>query len=269
MGKARQQANLAVCMSNLRTIGQAIQVYSISHKGTLPFGYSDGIVGPGSDGTRSTEWSVLLLNALASRYGTTYADHASSGGEVARLRNVFKDTDTIDGTGIIHYSAHPRLMPNLDDPDWSRPGATLSAGPFLRPYNISKIRRSSEVVLIMDGAQVASNGVNNSWTALATCYKLDKSALYNGPAVANPTGRSFLLYDYPGATNGQTIDGGPNIEAKFNSNTDEAAGNLRWRHQGNTTANFLFVDGHVEPRRYKNRGSVDLKRLNINVNAQQ
>jgi prepilin-type N-terminal cleavage/methylation domain-containing protein/prepilin-type processing-associated H-X9-DG protein len=270
LGKARAQANLTVCMSNLRTIGQSIQAYTIAHKGTLPFGFWDGSA-PGSnvfDSTKASEWSLLLLNFFSSKYGTNYTEHAAPGGEASRLRGVFKDTDTIEGVGIIHYSVHPRLMPNLDDPDWSKPGASLAQGPFLKPYRISKIRRASEIVLVMDGAQVWNNGVNNSWTALATCYKLDKSSLYTSPNVANPSGRSFLLFDYTGATNGDTIDGGPNTEAKANSGADEAAGNLRWRHQGNTTANFLFVDGHVEPRRYKNRNSVDLKRMNINVNAQ-
>lgn len=263
LNKARAQANLAVCMSNLRTIGQTLQMYSVAYKGSLPYGYWDGSA-PNSttfDSTRSGEWSLLLLNFLSAKYGTNYTDHAASGGEGARLRAVFKDTDTHDGTGIIHYSAHPRLMPNLDDPDWSK---TVSAaqGPWLQPYRIAKIRRAAEIVLIMDGAQVYSNGTPNWWGALATCYKLDGSALYSGTAP-----RSYLLYDRPGATNGDTIDGGPNVEARFNGNADEAAGNIRWRHQRNTTANFLFVDGHVEPRRYKNRNNVDLKRFNINVNA--
>ena len=71
---------------------------------------------------------------------------------------------------------------------------------------------------------------------------------------------------HPSADNGAIIDGGGNVEGKDNTNTDPGAGNIRWRHQGNTTAGFLFVDGHVEPKRYKSRNSNDLKKLNINVN---
>jgi prepilin-type processing-associated H-X9-DG protein/prepilin-type N-terminal cleavage/methylation domain-containing protein len=266
LNRARQQANVAACMSNLRTIGQAIQMYTIAYKGTIPFGYWDGTPpgNSGFDANRSTEWSLLLLNHLSSRYGTNYVDHASSGGEVARLRSVFKDVDTVEGTGIIHYSAHPRLMPNLDDPDWSVTGASFANGPWLKPYKISKIRRAAEIVLMMDGTQVKTVGGANGWGAYATAYKLDQLSLYNGPSSPNPTGRSYLLFDYPGATNGNTIDAGPNNDAA--SQLPDSAGNIRWRHQRNTMANFLFVDGHVESRAYKNRNSVDLKRLNINVN---
>ena len=55
-----------------------------------------------------------------------------------------------------------------------------------------------------------------------------------------------------------------NIDAE--NSTSDGAGTIRWRHQKNTMANFLFVDGHVESRQYKNRNSVDLKLSNINVN---
>jgi prepilin-type processing-associated H-X9-DG protein/prepilin-type N-terminal cleavage/methylation domain-containing protein len=264
LGKARAQANLTACMANLRTIGQTILMYAGSHKDSLPYGFWDGSAPNVNafDSNRAGEWSTLLLNFLSRKYGVSYTDHANTGGETARLRSCFKDTDTHEGSGIIHYSAHPRLMPNLDDPDWSRT-VSASAGPWLQPYRMAKIRRASEVVLIMDGAQVQNNGgTPNWWSALATCYKLDASALYSGTAP-----RGYLLYDHPNSRNGEPIDGGPNTEARSNSNADEAAGNIRWRHLRNRTANFLFADGHVEPRNYKSRNAVELMRSNINVNA--
>jgi prepilin-type N-terminal cleavage/methylation domain-containing protein/prepilin-type processing-associated H-X9-DG protein len=264
LSRARGQANLTVCQANLRSIGQIIQMYATAHKGSLPYGFWDGSA-PNStvfDSTRAGEWSTVLLNFLSNKYGTNYTDHASTGGETARLRSAFKDTDTQDGTGIIHYSAHPRLMPNLDDPDWSRT-SSASTGPWLQPYRIAKIRRASEIVLIMDGAQVQNNGsATNWWSALATCYKLDANGLYSGTSP-----RSYMLYDHASARNGEPIDGGPNVDALQNSGADPAAGNLRWRHLRNRTANFLFVDGHVEPRQYKSRMVVELGRVNINVNS--
>lgn len=43
--------------------------------------------------------------------------------------------------------------------------------------------------------------------------------------------------------------------------------NIRWRHLGNTTANFLFADGHAESRKLSQDGKTcDLTRGNINVN---
>ena len=116
--------------------------------------------------------------------------------------------------------------------------------------------------MVMDGSQIRVNdGIQESYTALATCLKMDNSALYSASA-------GYMLYDLAAAvspdTNGKSIDGGRNLDAPDKNSQD--AGQIRWRHQGNTTANFLFVDGHVEPRRYKSRTSVDLKHYNINVN---
>src|SRR5262245_13337062 len=134
LSRARAQANLTVCMSNLRTIGQTIQMYSTAYKGSLPYGFWDGSATNSTvfDSNRAGEWSTVLLNFLSNKYGTNYTEHAATGGETARIRNAFKDTDTQDGTGIIHYSAHPKLMPNLDDPDWSRSSASQALGPWLQ-----------------------------------------------------------------------------------------------------------------------------------------
>ena len=259
LGKARAQANLTVCMSNLRTIGQTIAMYSTAHKGSLPYGYWDGTPpgNSGFDSNRSADWSLLLLNFLSNKYDINYTGHAQTGGEAARLREVFKDTDTLPGTGILHYSAHPRLMPNIDDLDISVPGAAPATGPWLKPYRISKLRRSSEIVLMMDGTQTQTVGGPAGWGAYATAYKLDNQALYT-------ISRGLLIYDHPNQNNDTPVNGGPNKEAR--SQADEGAGNIRWRHQKNTRACFLFVDGHVEPRLYKSPLSVELKKSNINVN---
>jgi prepilin-type N-terminal cleavage/methylation domain-containing protein/prepilin-type processing-associated H-X9-DG protein len=266
LGKARAQANLTVCMSNLRTIGQAIQMYTVQSKGVLPYGYWDGSPPNSStyDSARAGEWSLLLLNLFANKYDTNYTGHAQTAGESARLREVFKDVDTVPGKGIIHYSAHPRLMPNIDDPDWSVPGSSFALGPWLKPYKISKIKRAAEVVLIMDGTQVKIIAPNqDAWGAMATAFRADNGALY-AQDHSGESRRSYMLYDHKNATNGATIDGGLNKEV--DSQSIAPAGDIRWRHQKNTRANFLFVDGHVETRAYKSRFQVDLKKLNFNVN---
>jgi prepilin-type N-terminal cleavage/methylation domain-containing protein len=38
LSRARQQANLVSCLSNLRQIGQTLQLYTNDNKGFLPFG---------------------------------------------------------------------------------------------------------------------------------------------------------------------------------------------------------------------------------------
>jgi prepilin-type N-terminal cleavage/methylation domain-containing protein/prepilin-type processing-associated H-X9-DG protein len=263
LNRARQHANLVACMSNLRQIGQSLNMYVASSKGSLPFGYWDGSPpGAGYDAFRAADWSVLLLNLLSNRYGTDYVSHAGSGGEGTRIRGIFRDNDTIQGTAILHYSAHPRLMPNLDDADDANPGK------FLTPYRMAKIRRAAEVVLVMDGTQIRVNPPSdiNWYGATSTAFALDNYRLYSwGPAST----KNFLLFSHANADNGASIDGGPNIEANSISPVPGSAGGWpRWRHMKNTTGNFLFCDGHVEARRYKSRTRVELLRGNINVNPQ-
>lgn len=269
LSQARAAANSTTCLANLRQIGQAIQMYAVGNKGVLPYGYWDG----SGDNNRRTEWTLLLLNMLASKqHGATYNDE---GGRFGGAKELFRDKDTVEGTAITHYSAHPRLMPALNDVDVAiaiQTGQTV----YLKPYKISKIKRAAEVVLIMDGAQIQKlNGAASDpylWGAFATAYKLDNTAYYQGPTAG---GRSYLLFDYPGATD-VGVDPGPNIDTPLpTGGLTGPDGNIRWRHMKNKAANFLFCDGHSEPRALKRAstpttpGLCDLKRANINVNRQQ
>ena len=271
---ARAAANSTACLANLRQMGQAIQMYAIANKTSLPYGYWTG-TDPGKLPTaKATEWTLLLLNTLASRqHGITYTDEA---GKFGGAKELFRDKDTVEGTAVTHYSAHPRLMPALDDTDVSLAIVPPFPIVYLKPYKLGKIRRASEIVLIMDGAQIRTlPGATdpNLWGALATAKKLDNSARWQGPTQG---GRSYLLYDWPGATNDQSIDPGPNVDADAVNNGSLAGpdGTIRWRHMKNKSANFLFADGHAEPRALKRAsvgatpGICDLKRGNINVNKQ-
>jgi prepilin-type N-terminal cleavage/methylation domain-containing protein/prepilin-type processing-associated H-X9-DG protein len=275
LARARGAANSAACMSNLRQIGQALQMYVNSNKGSLPLGYWNGNTpGGGADpnaAQKATDWSLLLLNTFNGKYSATYNDIAT---QANALKAAFKDKDIVEGSGFIHYSAHPRLMPDLNDIDVA---VAIGGGgtAYLRPYKLSKIRRAAEVVVIMDGAQIRTVAAipgsdPDLWQAFATAYKLDNSARYQGPAAG---GRSYLLFDWVGATNDSSIDPGPNTDASATAGgLTGPDGNIRWRHLGNKSANFLFADGHVEARALKKAsvgatvGSCDLKRGNINVN---
>ena len=269
LARARQSANSANCLSNLRQIGQAIQMYVNANRTSLPYGYWDGGVGipPGpANYANSGDWSTLLLNTMSGKYGSNYIELT---GQAARLKEAFRDKDTTEGKGFIHYSAHPRLMPNLrmQEPDSLVPNPK----PYLKPYKISKIRRSAEIVLIMDGAQIAQvpgNPDNELWQAFATAEKIDRNNFFSG---GQPF--SFLVFDRPSARPDTNIDPGPNKDASgMTGSPDDPDRNIRWRHMNNKSANFLFVDGHAEPRQLKRAstpttpGECDLRRSNILVN---
>src|ERR1700691_1632822 len=68
LSKARDQANQVKCMSNLRTIGQAIFLYAADNQGWLPFGNVDvgDPIGPGYvTGTTNLAPYVDLENPTA------------------------------------------------------------------------------------------------------------------------------------------------------------------------------------------------------------
>jgi prepilin-type N-terminal cleavage/methylation domain-containing protein/prepilin-type processing-associated H-X9-DG protein len=274
LNQAKAASNSTACLANLRQIGQTIQMYALANKGLLPYGYWNGANVPGGPGdpNKATDWAVLLTNTLASRqHGLSYTDEAGKSGGTKEL---FRDKDTVEGNAVTHYSAHPRLMPDLNDVDVAiaiLTGQTV----YLKPYKLAKIRRASEVVVIMDGTQIRTlpgSTDPNLWGAYATTYKLDGSARYQGPTA---NGRSYLLFDWPGATNDKSIDPGPNTDASaVAGGLTGPDGNIRWRHMRFKQANFLFCDGHAEPRALKKasvgatEGVCDLKRGNINVNRQ-
>ena len=238
LNSARRQANLLRCQSNLRQMGQAIQMYVQTNKGMLPFSWWDGTIG-GPATAAATDFSVLLSNTMGAG-SITYATNNSR----TRVREMFHDVDTIEG-GELHYSGHPRLLPNLEDMDNS-----LSPPRHMRALPMARVKRTAEVVMIMDGVQIGVNGNR----AAATCAFIDGTRFYD---------TNYLLYDHPKADNFHSIQPGANLDTEAWSGSAEE---IRWRHLNNTAANFLFADGHVEARRYLNSTTCGLLRANVNVN---
>src|SRR5688500_17753850 len=64
LSAARRQANTAKCLSNLRSIGQALNAYALDNKGVWPVvqHYSNTAVPPFDN-----RWNMMLLRYLTSR----------------------------------------------------------------------------------------------------------------------------------------------------------------------------------------------------------
>src|SRR5208282_5876347 len=89
--RARQEASLVQCSSNLRQIGQAIIMYAGDYKGVLPPGYWDGewnpqtgqnVVPPGSIYNYAAQWSVLIQPYMG-KSGNTDNSNAELGGNTS------------------------------------------------------------------------------------------------------------------------------------------------------------------------------------------
>ncbi|MGD0462797.1 MAG: DUF1559 domain-containing protein [Tepidisphaeraceae bacterium] len=331
LNRAREQAMSVQCQSNLRQIGQAIIMYAGENQGSLPIGNWDGLMpldrwqnyGLGfpllpraTQTSRETFWDVLIqpYMGVAGQTLDTTGTHSSSdvaglGGAQSALRQVFFCPEamaqnlvgTITAVGGT-YLCHPRLMPWLVawsdgqlDPVTRRP---------IEPYHIGHIKRSSDIILVFDGALFLQTFVTNTSTGATSTgfafgssvpvgYRLDDGRFcYNEAA---PTGTTFLTDQYggnfttdggghPSSGNlnaGQPIDLTPDdtwTSATMTINTDtqpysttktlnDGCGNIRFRHNQNTQANALCCDGHVDTYNYNPRThSTDLTRSHVNVN---
>ncbi len=271
LNKARGAANTLKCQANLRTIGQGLLMYGNQNRGYFPIGTWDGTWNNAEDANRSpngTDFTVLVANSLK-QGGTTFAEQLSG---PRGARGIFEDVDTIQGdtgpssvgqsAGFTHYSTHPRLMGNIEQyvSQYNGKTAAWTSGNWNPPYKIGSIRNATEIVCVFDGVQVGVLG----YSASVEAYQLDAFGLW---AKGDATATTYLLSDYARDYNiniNKPVNGGDNTDSKdFTKN----AGNIRWRHSSNRSANFLFVDGHVEPRGYVSANKNGLLRRNVCINS--
>lgn len=249
LARARQQADTVACASNLRQIGQALMMYQTEGNGMMPIGWS---------GTDDTEWTVLLANTLSS-YGTTYTDAKRAGAEGSMLRMMFQCPSALQAPdmawNITHYTSHPRLMPNIGDWDPVR-------GSTYRCVKGSSIKRSSEVAVVFDGSLW---NYGNSWLSAATAYRMDAWRMWYDTYLTDDYSR-INLATTPWMQPENSIDLSADSDDQVNSDAQGNWGNIRFRHNGNVGCNVLFMDGHVETHKFRDKYNTTILRKNINVN---
>jgi len=270
LGRARQSANQTKCMSNLRSIGQGIIMYTSQNKGSLPWGFCfNGNAYPegGTYSGESVDWTTLIINVMNPKVSYAYDPTLYVGTSNQGLREAYTCPEvyrTVTNEGLVtHYSAHPRIMPDQAQVDWAILFATKSVRVGLKPYKLPSLKRSYEIAGIFDGT--VNNGGYGAWSV---GFGLNKAAVQGVPA--------FLTERYPANTDGnKPVDLTPVSGNAAEMNTDAGnvsgapgnAGNIRFRHMANTKANALMMDGHVESFTYnKNAKSSDLKLKNVSVN---
>jgi type II secretory pathway pseudopilin PulG len=270
LGRARASARAVQCMSNLRSIGQALNMYANANKGSLPFG--DYLIGNAGvyDANRSVRWYTVIQNTMSSKYGITWNDSSATNSQTAKIRETFicpdaPNTSTAqNGFNVVHFSSHPRLMPAID---LTQPGnCPLPDGTNAKPYRLANIKQAAEIAVLFETSLVEQNGVYQPQYGSAVANHIDFGALF-GP-------RFLLNYRYAnGGVKGEdsldmrALQGGPP-----NTDTPNNPLNIRFRHQKDTKQNVLMADFHVQtftynPRKAPNDPSVtDLLRKNVYVN---
>ena len=277
LNKARAAAQAIKCSSNLRAIGQAIVLYSTTgtNRGSLPYGFWNGRNDFNYYAETCSDWSTVLANTLNPKVGIDYVSAAqfSGGSTNVGQRAIFtcpsaKEPQS-NGGMLLHYTAHPRLMPDItyrENSDAMNGPAPAGKQWRFQPYKLTQIKRSSDIALIWDGAQTPNGGGTGQWNAEAIGLELDQGRIYGWDGnwlcddAAHNTAGNYLVNNFPvdtSANNGQN--------QYWNMDADQNKSQIRFRHGGNRATNILFVDGHVEPKRVSTPTNGELVRGNIQV----
>lgn len=271
--RARLQANLIGCQSNMRQIGMAWTMYASENKGFMPFAYEsyNPIQGaPAYGGTCSwpsgdgRNWQIDLvkpwwfvtskimgspdmeINPALKDYDAAEEKTPFVFPPLENAASGFTAEDEANGglrfQNVSHYSSNPRILQekNCDEP---YPKATGDV--HVKQTRLSSIRNSAEVAMAVDGSQNEGYG-NNAWMS---ANRLDNDKRwYSHFFIASMPGASWSLP--PGDTTVQDnyIANGPGDILKDVTDANLGTGIIRARHMRNTRFDVLFVDGHTESR---------------------
>ena len=264
LNRARQQANRLKCLSNLRTIGEAIAIYAEANNNYLPAAQT-------GDTTSDTHWDAILQQLLGRTGDISRISKANPGmvGQAFLCPSHILDTnlngmDTASSTHYSYecdYSAHPRLMPLITS-QGSGPGVNYDAATMVpgtppkqwrkvHVVKISQIQHGSDIVLIADGIQLTRNPSNSysgfNFSAEETFLGIDGYAWYQNSATMG-AGLAILNNDPPASFLASQIPVGdknfvfPNTNNNYPDPVDQ--GQLCFRHSG--SCNCLCVDGHAD-----------------------
>jgi prepilin-type N-terminal cleavage/methylation domain-containing protein/prepilin-type processing-associated H-X9-DG protein len=255
LSKARAQAQDLQCASNLRTIGQALHLYAMGNRGSLPFGDFLDPVGSWDVNAGTANWSIRIASTLnRGKAGENFYNSTTNKG-VFRCPTANISMAEAPDRWTLHYTCHPRLMPGFSlNPD-------PAIGKRQLPYKLGKIKNSSEIVMIFDGSQYW--GASGLWEGNA--HPLGSGVDNWRCNIAGGWGHALL--------NPSPVSWDDNMDASIDAENRDCFGwngttqqCIRWRHGRNNKANFLYADGHVGGLLFKGVNKTELQRRNVCVN---
>jgi prepilin-type N-terminal cleavage/methylation domain-containing protein/prepilin-type processing-associated H-X9-DG protein len=211
LNRAREQANLIACMSNLRNMGQLVQEYAADNRGYLPYGYAT-VPKPGVGGEPLNTTEYVAGNDLQGVLCWNWPDSLSretnnrapgdgnapvwdpenqgwlvqsEGNMATDFLGVFHDTDTQGlpyESRVSDFMANPAVLIdcNMWDPRAKQSSQGTLGGGYMVLRQLGSIKRPSETGMIWCGPQNLLNG--QSVTKLGANYgflaeQMDESAI--------------------------------------------------------------------------------------------
>jgi prepilin-type N-terminal cleavage/methylation domain-containing protein/prepilin-type processing-associated H-X9-DG protein len=287
LNRAREQANLIACGSNLRNIGQMLNEYTAENNGYFPYGrgvmaYPVGKVNAVPLIQYCWDWrdtlSLMTNHRTQDDGGTDNTNNVRGSGTYShsylqtmayQYLGIFHDTDVPtmnQGSRVAHYIGNMRVLADVSyaDPVGAYGPNPSPIGQYHKEYPLRKvasIKHGASVMMVWCGSADLSDGVDDkgSWPL---CFSMDDSQCSYGHGLSIPPAQSnfneygsLVAPSYDGVHD--SYRGGVTLQVCKNENMDKvnAGGTLGWvqtdlrfRHMNNTMLNALFVDGHVEAR---------------------
>jgi prepilin-type N-terminal cleavage/methylation domain-containing protein len=244
LGKARQQANLVYCQSNLRGIGQLMQMYAAEHRGYTPAVWDTGTFVTFADilsVTSTHKYAAVPFPGQPANAVNFEPDHDM---------DIFRDTDCPQEGWYARstaYIANIRALGAIGVWDLITPSHV-----GLKQRQLSSIKQPADVMIVWCGPCNVNGGVNYGcketypdgldnylmWTGgNGLCFPAPSSVTYSSNFYANPIAL--------GAPTG--VGGSPKAANVDNDGTWPSYGvcYMRFRHMNNKVCNFLYGDFHV------------------------
>jgi prepilin-type N-terminal cleavage/methylation domain-containing protein/prepilin-type processing-associated H-X9-DG protein len=292
LGKARAQANLIACASNLRNIGQWVNEYTAENKGYLPYGSAD-VQSVAKGPYHYWEWVDTLSLMLGQKPDPNNVNQCLTTASV-----LYDPEVSVYGSRLAHtcdYIANSRLLTDgaMYPSDWGNPPPSYPAyqQTFGSLRAASSIQRSAEVAMVWDNridlhvpGQIGNDlyPIDSAMEDWTNDYPQPNSSGFAFPVPYfhgySGYGRRILLgggnptdaWATSSLATGASLAGEKYDNVDFtdpNWGSSDQGGQyqceMRFRHINNTTCNILFVDGHVSPYVI---GTVTAKMLCVNVN---
>ena len=259
--RAKQAANLVVCQSSLRQVGQMIAIYQSQNNLYAPWGRVDrpmigqdvfaSSAGPQPNGNVGWIW----VDTLSLLMGSPRNPDKTKSNQVVTANKVFFDKDTIEvqppwgGNYGNHYEGNIRYF------SWTGMSDGATPPNYFLPHK-GAVKDSARVMIVWCGNQNREtwgdgSAPDLSWGLDDWRSGYDHGYIYPTPLFnVNYQQRLYWLIPTMGDRSifTNTLDGWKKM------NIDPAVDSwkgpyMRFRHLKNTTGNFLFADGHVEARK--------------------
>lgn len=248
LGRARQQANLVKCQSNLRQIGMALTMYvSQDRKGSLPYGIAPPVPSASpTAGAYAARWFETLASLLNPRDDRTetYGLDATNAPR-PRVPLIFQDVDLGILSGISQYTANIRAFGEVGFGGATDKSVTPNI-PNMPPKHLSRIGQSSQTALVWCGNQASAASTHPAfqYAAFATSRYMDDQFDSNGAFYES---NFYMVRNRNLAREGLVIKCVFDKDLTTGTQLGSGAG-VRTRHVANKLANFLFADMHVESK---------------------